>query len=159
MSIPQKLARFLERRIPFLTKTHPEAFHALQAAEASHVPGQAFAKPVILNADGKICMAVVPATEHVDLQRLGKCLGAAKVRLAKEAEFSHLFPDCDARAIPIFGSPYGVPVLIAHELTDNEEIAFSAGNGRETVTVRVRDYLAMEKPLVCPRERILARAS
>lgn len=157
MSIPENLDRFLEaHKIPFRTETHPEAFTAQQVAQASHVPGRSFAKSVIVNVDGKIWMAIVPATERVDLRRMQACLGAKKVRLANEAEFAPLFVDCDIGAMPIFGSLYGIPVLVSHELTENEEIAFTAGTHRDIVRIRTSDYLAAEKPNVCEREAILA---
>jgi len=157
MGIPEKLARFLqERSVPYTATTHPEAFTAQQSAQAAHVPGRAFAKSVLVNVDGKIWMAVVPATERVDLARMQKCLGAKKARLSSEAEFSPLFSDCDLGAMPIFGTLYGVPVLVSHELTENEEIAFTAGTHRDIVRLKVRDFLAAEQPKVCEREAILA---
>ncbi len=159
MGIPEKLTRFLqERKVPYSATTHPEAFTAQQAAQAAHVPGRAFAKSVLVNVDGKICMAVVPATERVDLARLQKCLDAKKARLASEAEFSPLFPDCDLGAMPIFGSLYGVPVLLSHELTENEEIAFTAGTHKDIVRMKTGDFLAAESPKVCGREKILVEA-
>ena len=157
MSIPENLARFFEaRKIPFRTETHPEAFTAQQVAQASHVPGHSFAKSVIVNVDGKTWMAVVPATERVDLRRMQACLGAKKVRLASEAEFAPLFVDCDIGAMPIIGSLYDIPVLVSHELTENEEIAFTAGTHRDIVRIRTSDYLAAEQPKVCESEEILA---
>jgi len=159
MSIPEKLARFLDHRIPYVTETNDKTFQPQEATQALCGAREAFAKPVIVNVDGRIVMAVVPATEGVDLKRLRACLGAARVRLAMEWEFRHLFSDCEDGAMPIFGSVYGVPVLVAHELTDSEEIAFIAGTPREIVRVRVRDFLLTEKPCVCPREAILAKAS
>jgi len=160
MGIPENLARFLEdRKIPFKAESHPEAFTAQQVAQASHVPGRAFAKAVIVNVDGKIWMAIVPATERVDLRRMQACLGAKKVRLASEAEFAPLFGDCDIGAMPIFGSLYDIPVLVSHELTENEEIAFTAGTHRDIVRIRMNDYLAAEKPSVCEREAILAETT
>ena len=160
MSIPQNLARLLEdRKIPFTTESHPEAFTAQQVAQASHVPGRSFAKSVIVNVDGKIWMAVVPATERVDLRRMQACLGAKKVRLASEAEFAPLFSDCDIGAMPIFGSLYDIPVIVSHEITENAEIAFTAGTHRDIVRIRVSDYLAAEEPKVCEREEILAETT
>jgi Ala-tRNA(Pro) deacylase len=101
MSIPEKLARYLEeRKISFQATTHPEAFTAQQSAQAAHVPGRSFAKSVMVNVDGKIWMAVVPATGRVDLSRMQQQLGAKKTRLASEAEFSPLFGDCDLGAMP-----------------------------------------------------------
>ncbi|MBI5420628.1 MAG: YbaK/EbsC family protein [Deltaproteobacteria bacterium] len=157
MSIPPKLVAFLdERKIPYKAEMHAEAFTAQQTAQASHVPGRSFAKAVIVNVDGRIWMAVVPATERVDLKRLQGCLGAKKVRLAAEAEFAHVFDDCDPGAMPIFGSLYGVPVLASHELTSSAEIAFTAGTHRDIVRLRTSDFLAAEQPKVCEREAILA---
>ena len=157
MSIPEKLGRFLEeRKIPFKATAHPEAFTAQQSAQAAHVPGRDFAKSVMMNVDGKVWMAVVPATERVDIPRLLKCLGAKKARLASEAEFSPLFADCDLGAMPIFGSLYGIPVVVSHEITSQEEIAFTAGTHRDIVRLRVSDFLAAEGPKVFEREAVEA---
>lgn len=157
MSIPQRLARLLdERRIPHRATTHSEAFTARKAAQAARVPGRSFAKAVIVSVDGKLWMAVLPSTERVDLPRLKECLEARKARLATESEFASLFPDCDIGAMPIFGSLYGVPVLLAHELAGQEEIAFTAGTHQDVVRLRVSDYLAAEKPRICEPEAILA---
>jgi Ala-tRNA(Pro) deacylase len=157
MAIPLRLAQFLEaRKIPYRTETHPEAFTAQQVAQASHVPGKAFAKSVLLSVDGKIWMAVLPATERVDLERVGGCLDARKVRMATESEFAPIFPDCDLGAMPVFGSLYGVPVIVSHELLDGEDFAFTAGTHRDVVRLRTKDYLEAERPQVCGREEILA---
>jgi Ala-tRNA(Pro) deacylase len=157
MAIPLRLTRFLDdRKIPYRAGTHPEAFTAQLAAQTAHVPGRSFAKPVLLSVDGKLWMAVVPATERVHLERVRTCLAAGKVRIAAEAEFSPVFPDCELGAMPIFGSLYGVPVIVSHELTDEEEIAFTAGTHGDFVRVRTRDYLETERPRVCDRTEILA---
>lgn len=157
MGIPEKLSRFLkERKVPYSATTHPEAFTARQSAQAAHVSGRAFAKSVLVNVDGKICMAVVPATERVDLGGLQKCLAAKKVRLAGEAEFSPLFPDCDLGAMPIFGSLYGIPVILSEDLAESDEIAFTAGTHRDVVRMKVSDFIAAENPKVCGRDKIPA---
>ena len=157
MAIPLRLSQLLEtRNIPYRTETHAEAVTAQQAAQAARVSGRAFAKSVLLSADGKIWMAVLPATDRVDLVRVGMCLAARKVRMATEAEFAPVFPDCDLGAMPIFGSLYGVPVIVSHELLGGEEIAFTAGTHRDVVRLRTKDYLEAERPQVCEREEILA---
>jgi Ala-tRNA(Pro) deacylase len=58
--------------------------------------------------------------------------------------------------MPIFGSLYDVPVLVSNELTENEEIAFTAGTHRDIVRLRVSDFLAAEQPKVYEREAIPA---
>lgn len=156
MSIPERLVRFLnDRKIPYKVVTHPEAFTAQQVAQATRIPGRAFAKSVMVSIDGKIWMAVAPATEKVDLGRVRECLGGRKVRLATEVEFSSLFSDCELGAMPIFGSLYGIPVLATLEVTENEEIAFTAGTHRDVVRLRVSDFLSAESPRILGREEIL----
>lgn len=160
MAIPGKLAKHLnERKIPYRTSCHPEAFTALQSAQAAHVPPAMFAKNVLVNADGRLWMVVLPATERVDMPLLRKCLDARKTRLAGESEFAPLFSDCDIGAMPIFGSLYGIPVLLCGELADHEEIAFTAGTHRDIVRIRVSDYLREESPRVFEQKQALAGAS
>jgi prolyl-tRNA editing enzyme YbaK/EbsC (Cys-tRNA(Pro) deacylase) len=58
--------------------------------------------------------------------------------------------------MPIFGSLYGIPVLVSHELLEGGDIAFTAGTHRDVVRMRTKDYLEAERPQVCGREEILA---
>ena len=55
------------------------------------------AKTVIVNMDGKLAMAVLPASKHVDLPLLKAVTGAKTVTLATEAEFRGKFPECETR--------------------------------------------------------------
>jgi hypothetical protein len=45
---------------------------------------------------------------------------------------------------------------VSHEVTAEEEIAFTAGTHRDIVRLRVSDYLAAERPKVWEREAIEA---
>lgn len=160
MAIPGRLAKHLnERKIPYKASCHPEAFTALQSAQTAHVPATMFAKSVLVNADGKLWMVVLPATERVDMPSLRKCLEAKKTRLAAESEFAPLFSDCDIGAMPIFGSLYGIPVLLCGELAENAEIAFTAGTHRDIVRIRVSDFLQAESPRIYEQKTALAGAS
>lgn len=160
MAIPGKLVRHLnERKIPYRTSCHPEAFTALQSAQAAHVPPSMFAKSVLVNVDGTIHMVVLPATERVDMTRLRRLLEAKKSRLAAESEFAPLFQDCDIGAMPIFGSLYGIPVVLCEELTEHGEIAFTAGTHRDIVRVRVGDFIRAEAPRIYDQRPALAGAS
>jgi len=157
MSVSAKLKEFLdERRIPYRSGTHAATYTAQQTAEAAHVVGRAFAKPVLILADNRLWMAVVPAPDKIDLNRIRHSLPAKKVRLAAEPEFAQVFADCELGAMPIFGSLYGVPVIVSRELLENEEIAFSAGSHEEILQVKVSDFLSVEQPRVFERDELLA---
>jgi Ala-tRNA(Pro) deacylase len=159
MNVTEKISRFLEKRIPYMIEHGSDDIGASNAEEHRGETCGCLAKSVAVNVDGKVYMVVIPATEQVNLQHLRQYLGAGKVRLATEAECKPIFSDCDEGAMPIFGSLYGLPVLVAHELTDNEEIAFTAGTSRDLMRVRLRDYLVTEKPCVCARNAIIKKPS
>ena len=112
----------------------------LATAASAHVPSQELAKTVMVVIDGTLAMAVLPASEHLDLETLKAAVDAQDVRLASEAEFESQFLDCDIGAMPPFGNLYGVDVYVSERLAEDGEIAFNAGNHRELVMMSYADF-------------------
>ncbi len=149
MGIVTRLKQYLdEHHVPYIACTHSPAFTAQEIAHALHVRGREMAKAVILKADDRFVMAVLPAHHRVDLQRFAEVVGAASVRLATEAEFKDLFPDCEIGAMPIFGHLYGIPVYVAEPLTQDEEIVFNAGTHTDSIRMRMADFLRLSTPTI-----------
>ena len=94
VSVPlSKLREFLDRnRIQYMVISHSVAYTAQGIAALTHTPGKELAKTVMVMVDGRLAMAVVPASLRVDLYRLKKYLGAGTVELASEYEFRDHFP-------------------------------------------------------------------
>ncbi len=159
MDETEKISRFLENRIPYAYVVETEFEDSLppEMDEYSHPLRECLARSVVLSVDGRLCIAVIPATRQVDIDQMRRYLGAEKVRLAAEAEYRHLFSAGETGAIPVFGSLYGIPVLVAHELMDSEEIAFIVGTSQVIVRIRLLDFLVQEKPYVCARNAIVSR--
>ncbi len=124
---------------------HPPAFTAQEIAAAEHVPGHKFAKPVIINADGRLIMAVLSANRLLDLEKVKSTLGSDDVRLAREEEFAPIFDDCERGAEPPFGNLYGLPTIVDIDLT-TEEITFNAGSHTETMKMSTIEYLGLVHP-------------
>jgi Ala-tRNA(Pro) deacylase len=144
-----KLKEFLDsKRIQYVVISHSPAFTAQQVAASAHVKGKELAKTVIVKIDGNLAMAVLPASQKVDLERLREAAGAEQVELASEREFRDRFPDCDLGAMPPFGNLYGLDVYVADTLTDDEEIAFNAGSFTELVRMAYRDFEQLVQPKV-----------
>lgn len=147
MPVSERLVKFLqEQHVPFVTIPHARAYTAQEIAASVHVPGQEVAKSVIVLADGKLVMAVMPATRRIDLNLLRKELGAKKVRLATEAEFEGVFPECEVGAMPPFGNLYQVPVVVDESLKKDLEIVFNAGSHTETVKIRFDEFVHLVRP-------------
>jgi Ala-tRNA(Pro) deacylase len=144
-----KLKEFLDsKHIQYIVISHSPAFTAQQIAASAHVKGKELAKTVMVKIDGNLAMAVLPASQKVDLERLREAADAEQVELASEREFRDRFPDCDLGAMPPFGNLYGLDVYVADTLTDDEEIAFNAGSFTELVRMAYRDFEQLVQPEV-----------
>src|SRR5438270_5899956 len=99
-----KIREYLDSHdVKYLVISHSLAYTAQGVAALAHVSGKKLAKTVILKIDGVLAMAVVPASAHVDLDRLRVLTGCNAVEIAAEQEFQNAFPDCELGAIPPFG--------------------------------------------------------
>lgn len=145
----QKLKAFLDdNTVQYVSIKHSPAYSAQQVAASAHIPGKELAKTVILGIDDEFAMAVLPASYRVHLGHLKTALSATHVELATESEIEQLFPDCEKGAMPPFGNLYELKVYVARELTQDEEIAFSAGTHREVIKMAYRDFEKLVQPEV-----------
>jgi Ala-tRNA(Pro) deacylase len=149
MTILRKLKDYFEENnVPYEVGFHPEAFTAQEIAAAQHVPGKEMAKVVMVKADGKMLMLVLPASYQIDMKKLKKVLQSKKVSMAKEKAFEEFFPDCEVGAMPPFGNLYHLEVWVDQVLTEDTSIVFQAGNHIETVKVKYSDYARLVHPKV-----------
>lgn len=145
----KKLKEFLDdHKIKYVAMIHSTAYTAQEIAAASHIPGKEMAKTVILKIDGKMAMAVLPASFKVDLNALKTASGTKDIQLATEEEFKDLFPGCELGAMPPFGNLYDMEVFVAEKLREDEEIAFNAGSHSELIKVNYKDFEKLVKPKV-----------
>jgi Ala-tRNA(Pro) deacylase len=145
----QKLKQFLDREgIKYVSIIHSPAYTAQEVAASAHLPGKELAKTVIVELDGQMAMAVLPANRKIVLQDLRDVTGSDEVKFASEDEFQRQFPDCETGAMPPFGNLYGMEVYVAESLTENDEIAFNAGSHTEAIKLAYRDFEQLVQPKV-----------
>ena len=145
----KKLKEFLDNEgIKYITILHSRAYTSQETAEKSHISGKELAKTVMLKLDGKMCMAVLPADEQVDLELLKGNSNAGSVELATEDEFKGLFPQCEIGAMPPFGNLYGLDVYVEEALTRDDMIAFNAGTHSELIQLSYTDYQRLVGPVI-----------
>jgi Ala-tRNA(Pro) deacylase len=153
MSLP-RLEEFLHsNHVPYDTMRHPHAFTAQATAASANISGKEMAKTVMVRLDGKLAMAVLPASEWLSLANLRDCAGASEAAIVTESEFKDRFPECEVGAMPPFGNLYGMDVYAADSLAEDEHIAFNAGSHRELMRMDWRDF----ERLVHPRVAHLSR--
>jgi len=147
MGIPQRVRSFLESKsATFEVLPHSEAFTAQEVAHSLHVSGKRLAKTVVLKADGKLILTVLPASHRLNRQQLQSTLGASRLEMVPESELASLFPDCELGAIPPFGNLYGVEVWVDRALSESEEIVFCAGTHVDCIRMKYADFARIVNP-------------
>lgn len=145
----RKLIEYLdEQGVKYSVVRHSPAITASEIAQAAHISGRNLAKTVIVKADGRLAMAVLPSTDQINIEQLAKDLGAAEVRLAEEDEFKDRFPDCEVGAMPPFGNLYHMDVFVSPHLTQDELIAFNAGTHDEIAQMSYTVFERLVNPVV-----------
>ena len=148
MPSPKVKAYLDDHGVAFETITYEHAYDAQRVAAAARISGKQLAKTVVIKADDKLVMAVVPASARVDCERLKGALDAVYAALAKESDFRGSFGDCEVGAMPPLGPLYGVDVFVDQSLTQAETIAFRAGTHGELIRMTYADFEKVAAPRV-----------
>ncbi|MFH1195072.1 MAG: YbaK/EbsC family protein [bacterium] len=144
-----KLKTYLdENKIKYVTIHHSKAYTAQEIAASAHIKGKKLAKSVVLKVNGKMALAVLPASYSIDFGLLKEALGTDNARLANEPEFKDKFPDCEVGAMPPFGNLFGLDVYVEASLVEDEEISFNACSHTELMRLEYTDFEKLVKPKI-----------
>lgn len=144
-----ELIDFLNKHnVNYEVTEHAPAFTAQQIAALEHEAGIRVAKPVVVKADGKYYMCVLPACYKIDLDVLKTQLKTKTLDLASEKEMATLFPDCALGAEPPFGNLYELSTIMDKTLEADEYILFQAGTHEKAIRITMADYKKLVSPKV-----------
>jgi Ala-tRNA(Pro) deacylase len=145
----ETLKKYLDsNHIKYVSMKHSLAYTAQEIAASAHIHGKELAKTVVVKIKGKMAMAVLPANNRIDMNRLKEAVGARDVSLADEAEFQERFPGCAPGAMPPFGNLYDMEVFADPLLAEDEEIVFNAGSHTELIRMSFKDYQRLVDPKI-----------
>jgi Ala-tRNA(Pro) deacylase len=128
MATALTLEQYLDRNgIAYEVLPHAPTMSSLRTAEASHIPATELAKAVVLKRDRGYLLAVLPASQQLEWQALGKWFNQ-NVVLATEDEIAWLFPDCTPGAVPPFGEAYGIETVVDDSIAEQADIYLEGGD-------------------------------
>ncbi|NOT23689.1 MAG: YbaK/EbsC family protein [Nitrospiraceae bacterium] len=149
MHIPQTLKAYLDHEhIHYDLLPNLETFGATEISCRLQSSTNEMAKVVIVKADERFVMTVLPANWSIDLHRLKDIFLAQHVRVAAEDEIRVLFPDCVLGAMPPFSNLDRLLVYIDQSLTEEEQITFQADIHSDAIRMRYMDFAALVFPVV-----------
>lgn len=145
----EAVTRVLEqRRVRFEVVEHDATYSAVAEAHAAAANPEATAKTIALHDHDGYRLAVVPASERLDLRRAREVLGASHhLRLATEQELRRDFAAFDVGALPPFGT-VPLPEVVDVRLLRHERIVCAGGENRRSVMMDALELLRITEPRV-----------
>lgn len=113
---------------------HEQTFTAREEARASGVSPDDEAKSVLLRIGPDYCLAVLPASEQLDMHKVREILGVS-ARLATEREMANDYDQFDVGAIPPLGPMLSVREIVDRRLLDHDAIVGSGGDHRHSIRI------------------------
>lgn len=127
---------------------HADAYTAQVVAQKEHVTGHRVAKVVVILADGRPVELILPASRHVNLDKVRGFLQAQEVRLASEQEMHEHFPDCEVGALPALRHWPGVDVIMDSSMRVKGDIIFQGGTHRDAIRMNFDQWFHIVDPRV-----------
>ncbi len=122
------------RGVDYSIVEHPHTSTAAGTAHAARVAAAHVAKAVLLKDAGGYVLAVLPASEDLDLDRVARDLHRPMV-LANESDVADAFFDCEPGAVPAVGEDYLIPTIVDASLREAGDVYFEAGDHERLVHV------------------------
>ena len=139
------LTRVLEAEgVDYELLPHDHTESAIAEAEALGVAPTDVAKTLVVETPDGYARAVLPASERLDLRKLGDFLGAGKkkVQLASEEALARDYPEFDLGAVPPLGGRRD-PVVVDRRIAERESVVLEAGSHDESVRIKTADLVRL----------------
>lgn len=149
MAVAGRVRQYLDDQgLPYEVVNHKETFSTCAEAKAVGVIASHVAKTLVVKTRAGDVLAVLPASERIDMHKLRDILDDNHARLATEDEMKSEFTDCDLGSVPPLGELYDAPVFLDGQLENADEIIFAGGTHRDSIKMSGEDFLKLTRPNV-----------
>lgn len=125
-----------EHGVDYEVIKHPERFTAAAEARAAGIGPQDAAKDVVVRRGDTYILAVIPASERLDLKKVRALLDTDdRPRLATETEIAADFPEFEVGALPPFGPIHDIPEIVDRRLLDHDRVLCAGGDHRHSLRI------------------------
>jgi Ala-tRNA(Pro) deacylase len=129
---------------------HDPAHTALGEATRIGVPADEVAKTVVLDTKDGHALAVIPASERLDMALVHRAVGDSHAHLTSEERLRQDYPDYELGAFPPLGSLLHAPVYVDPRVMAQDTIVFAAGSATTSLRARAADVFRDEEVTVTP---------
>jgi Ala-tRNA(Pro) deacylase len=130
------------RSIKHALVEHPDTYTAAAEARIAAVAPDHAAKAVMTRDEDSYLLAVIPASELLDLRKLRRVTARPGLRLASEAELAADFPAFDLGALPPFGELLGCTEVLDGRLVTAGRVLCNGGDHRHSIVIDAAELRA-----------------
>ena len=122
---------------------HAHTERAADEAKALGVELAEVGKTLVLTTPSGYVRVVLPASDRLDLRKVGEHLGVGKkqVHLSTEDDLARDYPDFDLGAVPPVGGGRSDRVLVDSRLLERGSVVIEAGSHEESVRLQTADLV------------------
>ena len=147
MPISKRLLHALgKHKVKYRVLPHKTVYTAYDLATTLGEGLEKVAKTLLVKADRRYVLVVLPASYRLDLARLAKVLKAKAVSIAPEQAIKRL--KLTPGTTPPFGSLVGLGVALEKGLARAADIVVRAGSLTESLGLQAKDFISMESPIL-----------
>lgn len=137
-----------EQRISYELIPHRRTQSAVAEARAVGVDPAHVAKTLVLTTGGGFVLAVLPASERIDLHKVRDVLETDDVELASEQVLAGAYPEFELGAVPPVAGSGRDPVLVDRRVRDANWVVFEAGTHEQSLRMKAADLVDVAKARV-----------
>lgn len=146
-AIFEQLENWLQHQgVAFTVLRHEPVYTSEQAASVRGTPLASGAKALVMKADDRFVVLILPADRKLDSKKARDSLRVKSLRFANKDELAQL-TGLQPGAVPPFGSLFGLATYCDPALAENPSINFNAGDHSISIQMNYTDYAAVEKPV------------
>ena len=147
MKIFEKIKKILNQaNLKYSVKHHEPVYTSEQAAKIRGDKLKQGAKAIIMKANGNFVLIIISGEKKINSKKLKKILKSKDLSFASSDKLRNL--GLESGNVPPFGSILELRTYVDESLLENEEISFNAGSLTDSITMKLKDYLKIEKPFV-----------
>ena len=143
-----------EAGLDFDVLEHAHTERAADEAAALGISPAEVAKTLVLTTPEGNVRAVLPASERIDLRKVGDLVGASgkKVHLATEDHLARDYAEFELGAVPPFGGKRD-PVILDVRLSERDSVVLEAGSHERSVRIKAADLVRLTEAQVADISR------
>lgn len=129
---------------------HDPAHSALSEAARLGVPAEQVVKTIVLDTAEGHALAVIPASERLDMAAVHRATDDSHAALASEDELQRDYPDYELGTFPPLGALLQARLFVDPTVMEQPTVVFAAGRADTSIRARTEDLFRGEEPVVVP---------